>query len=169
MIAGTIMRIMKKNRLMSGLTSVGLSTIFLVLMAFSIWTTLIIQQTASRTTISAYLNDQYQQARFAVGAEESLERKYRPEPRAAHTAATVVLVTALHNIDRRGDSHDQRVVAHILAIQQRYLTATHLLFTALAMELDHHAIDPVFSAMQQQVNTEAISAERIPCRLTAAL
>src|ERR1700730_572544 len=113
---------MKKNHVMSGLTSVGLSAILLVLTAFSIGAALITQQATSRTAISAYLNDQYQQALFAVGAEESLERKYRlepgPEPRAAHTAAAAALVTALHNIDRRGDGHDQRVGALIMATTQ---------------------------------------------------
>jgi len=159
---------MKKNHLMSRLTSVGLTTILLVLTAFSIWATLTTQQAANRTAVSEYLNDQYQQARFAVGAEESLERKYRlepgPEPLANHKAAAAALVAALQNIAQRGDAHDRSIVEQVLATHQLYLSATHLMFAAvdqgnaaLAMNLDHTKIDPVFTAMQQQVYAEAIS------------
>ncbi len=158
---------MHKNHVISRLTSVGLITILLALTAFSIWATVITRQAATSTAVSEYLNDQYQQARFAIGAEESLERKYRlepgPDPLAAHTAAAAALVTALHNIARSGDAHDRRVVEQVLATNQLYLIATHLMFaavdrgnTALATNLDHHKIDPVFTAMQQQVNIEAI-------------
>src|SRR3984893_15420665 len=143
---------MKKNHVMSGLTSVGLSAILLVLTAFSIGAALITQQATSRTAISAYLNDQYQQARFAVGAEESLERKYRlepgPDPLANHTAAAAALVTALHHIAQSGDAEDRSIVAHVLAVHQLYWVATHLMFAAvdrgnaaLAMALDHNKID----------------------------
>ncbi|MFL5697820.1 MAG: diguanylate cyclase [Ktedonobacteraceae bacterium] len=156
-----------KNKLISRLTSSGLTTILIALTAFSIWATLTTQQAANRTTVSEYLNDQYQQARFAVSAEESLERKYRlepgPEPLANHTAAAAALVTALHNIAQRGDVHDRTTVEHILATHRLYLIDTHLMFaavdkgnTALAIDLDHHKIDPVFTDMQQRVNTEAI-------------
>ena len=156
-----------KNKLISRLTSAGLTTILIGLTAFSIWATLISQQAANRTTVSEYLNDQYQQARFDVGAEESLERKYRlepgPEPLANHTAAAAALVTALHNIAQRGNAHDRTTVEHILAAHRLYLINTHLMFaavdkgnTALAIDLDHHLIDPVFTDMQQRVNTEAI-------------
>jgi diguanylate cyclase (GGDEF)-like protein/putative nucleotidyltransferase with HDIG domain len=156
-----------KNKLISRLTSAGLTTILIGLTAFSIWATLISQQAANRTTVSEYLNDQYQQARFDVGAEESLERKYRlepgPEPLANHTAAAAALVTALHNIAQRGNAHDRTTVEYILAAHRLYLINTHLMFaavdkgnTALAIDLDHHLIDPVFTDMQQRVNTEAI-------------
>jgi len=159
---------MKKNHLISRLTSVGLTTILLVFTAFSIWATLTTQQAANRTAVSQYLNDQYQQARFAVGAEESLERKYRlepgPESLANQTAAAAALVTALHHIAQSGDAEDRTIVAQILAKNQRYLVATHLMFaavdqgnTALVISLDHHQVDPIFTDMQQQVNTQAIS------------
>lgn len=135
---------------------------------FSIWASLTTQQAANRTAVSVYLNDQYQQARFAVGAEESLERKYRlepgPEPLAAHTAAAMALDTALLNVAQKGDARDRAIVTYILATNQRYVRATHQMFAAVdagnatqAMELDHDRIDPVFTAMQQQVNTESIT------------
>jgi diguanylate cyclase (GGDEF)-like protein len=158
----------KKNHLISRLTSIGLTTILLALTAFSIWATLTTQQAATRAAASAYLNDQYQQARFAVGAEESLERKYRlepgPDPLASHTAAAAALVTALHNIAERGDTHDRRIVAQILALHQLYLVNTHLMFAAVdrgdltrVVSLDHTKTEPVFTAMQQRVNAQAIS------------
>ncbi len=160
-------KFMEKNHLVSRLTSIGLTTLLLTLTAFSIWASLITQQAATRTAVSEYLNDQYQQARFAVGAEESLERKYRlepgPEPLTAHTAAAASLDTALRLIAQKGDAHDRVIVSHILGLNKLYLVNTHLMFaavdqhnTALAIELDHNKIDPVFSNMQQQVNAQAI-------------
>ncbi len=159
---------MAKNHLVSRLTSIGLTTLLLALTAFSIWATVTTQQAANRTAVSEYLNDQYQQARFAVGAEESLERKYRlepgPEPLANHTAAVASLDTDLRHIAQKGDDHDRAIVDHILKLNRLYLVNTHLMFmavdqhnTALATELDHNKIDPVFSDMQEQVNAEAIS------------
>jgi hypothetical protein len=159
---------MQKNHLISRLTSIGLITILLVLTGFSIWSVLTTQQTGKRAVIAEYLNDQYQQARFAIGAEESLEREYRlepgPEPRAGHTAAAAALVAAIYNVARGGDAHDRRVVAQVLAIHRLYLLATHQMFAvmdkgnaAFAMNLAHNKIDPIFSSMQQRVDVEAIS------------
>lgn len=171
---------MKKNYLISRLMSIGLTTILLALTVFSLWATLTTQQAAAHTAVSEYLNDQYQQARFAVGAEESLERKYRlepgPEPLAAHTAAAADLDTTLQHIADAGNASDRRVVEQILAANQRYLLATHQMFaavdqgnTALAIKLDHSQIDPVFSAMQQQVNTQATNYRARAMQSLAAL
>ncbi|MDQ2906766.1 MAG: bifunctional diguanylate cyclase/phosphodiesterase [Chloroflexota bacterium] len=171
---------MKKNHTLSRLTSLGLTAILLVLTAFSMWAALTTQQAINRTTLSEYLNDQYQQARFAVGAEESLERKYRlepgPEPLAAHKAAANNLINALHNIYNQGDAHDRIVVEKVLTTHQLYLIATHLMFaavdrgnTTLAMDLDHNKIDPVFTVMQQTVNTQAISYRAEALQRLAAL
>ena len=171
---------MNKNHLVSRLTSVGLTAILLALTAFSVWATLITQQAATRTAVSEYLNDQYQQARFAVGAEESLERKYRlepgPDPLAAHTAAAASLDSALRLIAQNGDAHDRVIVNHVLELNQLYLVNTHLMFaavdqhnTALATELDHNKIDPVFSNMQQQVNGQAISYRSVAIQSLAKL
>jgi diguanylate cyclase (GGDEF)-like protein len=156
-----------KKHLISRLTSVGLITILLVLMGFSIWAALTTQQAAKRTVITEYLNDQYQQARFAIGVEESLERKYHLEPGpdtlAGHTAAAEALVVILHNVARAGDAHDRSVVTEVLATHWLYLLATHQMFvaidagkTALAINLEHNKIDPIFISMQQRINTEAI-------------
>jgi diguanylate cyclase (GGDEF)-like protein len=158
---------MKKKHLISRLTSVGLITLLLVLMGFSIWAALTTQQAAKRTVITEYLNDQYRQARFDISVEESLERKYHLEPGpdtlAGHTAAAEALVATLHNIARAGDAHDRSVVTEVLATHWLYLLATHQMFvaidagnTALAMNLEHNKIDPIFISMQQRVNTEAI-------------
>ena len=52
------------------------------------------------------LSDAYQQARFAVAAEESLERKYRlepgPEVRTRYQQAAASLLAALEDVHQRG-------------------------------------------------------------------
>jgi diguanylate cyclase (GGDEF)-like protein len=156
-----------KKHLMSRLTSIGLTTIILVLTAFSIWAVLTTQQVANSTAASEYLNDQYQQARFAVGVEEGLALQYRLEPNsktlAAYKAEDTALVTALNNIAQRGDTDDSTHIELILAAHQLYLNAIHLMFVAvdkgnatLTINIDHLNVDPAFTSMQQQVNTEAL-------------
>ncbi len=158
---------MKKNHLISQLTSVGLIAILLVLTGFSIWTALTTRQATENTIVAEYLSDQYGQARFAIGTEESLERLDRPtsfpEPPAGNTAAAA-FATALHNVARRGDAHDRSVVAQVLAIHQLYLLAIHQMFAAadkgaiaIATNLDNNKVYPAFNSMRNQVNIEAIN------------
>ncbi|MDQ2716570.1 MAG: bifunctional diguanylate cyclase/phosphodiesterase [Chloroflexota bacterium] len=157
---------MKKNHILSRLTSLGLTAILLVLTAFSIWATLTTQQAANRTALSEYFNDQYQQARLALDTENVLEHKYllepAPESLAAYNAAASGLINALHNVYNRGDAHDRIFVEKVLATHQLSLMDTHLMFAAvdngdvaLALDIDYNKIDPIFSTMQQIVNTEA--------------
>ena len=169
-----------KNHLMSRLTSVGLTTILLTLTAFSLWANLTTQQAVDRMAISGYLDEQFLQARIAIVSEESLERKYRLEPDskilADHTAAAQTLVATLHNITQKGDAHDRAIVKQTLATNQLYLIATHRMFSAidkgnpaLVMKLDHNKIDPVFTSMQQRINTEATSDNAEAVRNAAEL
>jgi diguanylate cyclase (GGDEF)-like protein len=112
------------------------------------------------------LADAYIEARFAVGAEESLERKYRLEPgplvRAQHAAAASGVDQAMATIARYGSPHDRAVAAVIVADNVGYLAASRRLFAATdrgdvsgALATDHLEVDPVFGAMQSTVDAEA--------------
>ncbi|MBA2283858.1 MAG: bifunctional diguanylate cyclase/phosphodiesterase, partial [Ktedonobacteraceae bacterium] len=157
---------MKKNHMLSRLTSLGLTAILLVLAAFSIWATLTTQQVADRTTLSEYFNDQYQQARLALDTENLIEHKYlldpTPESLTAYNAAASSLINALHNVYNRGDAQDRILVEKVLTIHRLSLMNTHLKFAAvdngdvaLALDIDANKIDPIFTTMQQFVNREA--------------
>src|SRR3954470_4829500 len=79
--------------------SIGLCAVLLLLTGFSVWVAFATNQAAISTKHASELSDKYEQARYAVGAEESLERKYRLEPsaevRAKHRAAAADLFAAL--------------------------------------------------------------------------
>ncbi len=114
----------------------------------------------------------FQDARFWVGQNESLERKYRVEPSPAvladHEQAGDNLVADLHSaaaIDRSATT--RRQVALILLAHERYEQATTRMFAAtrarnikLTHYLDHHLTDPVFTVIEQYVFTRANTASR---------
>src|SRR5216684_2987403 len=104
-------RRMNKMRLISHLSSFGLAIILLVLASFSVWAAMSTLDAATRAKAAVHLSDLYEQAHYAVGAEESLERKYRlepgPEALANHRAAAAMLVNVLQIVDRDGDTSDR--------------------------------------------------------------
>ncbi len=132
---------MKNAHTISHLASFGLAVVLLILTGFSIGAAVITQQLATNAQLAVSLSDRYEHARYAVGAEESLERKYRLEPSpevyALHRAAATTLVTILLTIQHDGSTQDQILIKHILSVHTLYLAATRDMFAAV----DAH--DPV--------------------------
>jgi diguanylate cyclase (GGDEF)-like protein len=105
----------------------------------------------------------YGDARFWVGQEESLERKYRLEPTRAvlhlHDASMKNLTGALKAvgaIDRSPPT--ARLIARLLREQGQYAAATALMFdavdahnTPLATDYDHASVDPIFGQIETAV------------------
>src|SRR5207245_1886897 len=139
---------MKNAYTISHLASFGLVAVLLILTGFSIGAAVITQQQANNAQLAVLLSDHYEHARYAVGAEESLERKYRLEPSpevyALHRAAASTLVTILLTIEHDGNTQDQTLVKHLLSVHTLYLAATGDMFaavdardTARVVRLDH--------------------------------
>ena len=122
-------------KVLSRLASLGMALVLLVLVSFSIWAAITTLDAAVQAQGSVHLSEQYEQARFAVGAEESLERKYRLEPGpdvlAGHRAAGALLVSALQIVYRDGDASDRTLVKQLLALHKRYLITVDLMFAAV--------------------------------------
>ncbi len=157
---------MKNAHTISHLASFGLAVVLLILTGFSIGAAVITQQLATNAQLAVSLSDRYEHARYAVGAEESLERKYRLEPSpevyALHRAAATTLVTILLTIQHDGSTQDQILIKHILSVHTLYLAATRDMFAAVdahdpvrVERIDHLKVDPVFEQIQSQVNTAA--------------
>jgi hypothetical protein len=76
-------------------------------------------------------------ARFAVAAEESLERKYRlepgPEVRERYRQAATALVAALDVVHGRGDREDRLLAQRLEAQHARCLAAIGRMFAAVDM------------------------------------
>jgi signal transduction histidine kinase len=146
----------------------GLAAALLLLTGFSVWVAYSTSETSRRVSRSVRLADEYQAARFAVSTEESLERKYRLEPgptiRADFEKASHSLAAALRAASTDGDARDRAFVARVLGQHRVYLEAQNRMFAAVdlgresqVLRIDSAEVDPVFGAIEQQVN--AISAQ----------
>jgi diguanylate cyclase (GGDEF)-like protein len=109
----------------------------------------------------------YADARFWVGQEESLERKYRLEPgaqvRALHTRAEAAFVDDLARVGGLDPSPaTHRFLASVGSAHAGYVRASEKLFRAvdrrqgaLVIRLDHELVDPVFGAVQKAVDARS--------------
>jgi diguanylate cyclase (GGDEF)-like protein/PAS domain S-box-containing protein len=109
------------------------------------------------------VSDAFEQARYSVGAEESLERKYRLEPsreiRERHAAAAASLLAWLRkarDLDPRGSA---ALVDSVASENMAYMAAIVRLFAAVdandtqqANAIDASEADPSFSAIEHAVS-----------------
>src|SRR4051812_47302310 len=146
--------------------SLGLCVVLLFLTGFSVWVAVATNQAAISTKRASTLSDKYEQARYAVGAEESLERKYRLEPsaevRAKHRAAAADLFAALAFVQQAGDQHDRALVTAVTDLHSHYLDALNRMFAAvdagdtkLVLAIDDQEVDPAFGSIEEQVDSAA--------------
>ena len=119
----------------SRLASIGLLVVLVALPGFALWGATITYRTGQEVRRSTKLNDTYEQARYTVGAEESLERKYRLEPgpdvRARHSVAGADLAKALDRAAKMGDEAERQSIRDVLAKHEDYLGAISQMFAAV--------------------------------------
>jgi diguanylate cyclase (GGDEF)-like protein len=155
---------MKRMHLVSRLASLGLVMVLLILTGFSLGTAVITQHATNDARVAFQLSDLYEQARYEIGIEKSLESKYLLDPgsniRAQHRAAAAMLVQILRKVYRDGDGNDRACVQRLLAEHRRYLLASNQLFAAvdagaktLVLTIDQMDVNPVYGQIQQQMNT----------------
>jgi diguanylate cyclase (GGDEF)-like protein/PAS domain S-box-containing protein len=108
------------------------------------------------------LSDAFEQARFAVATEESLNRKYRLQPsaevRGRHQEAATSLLAALERARVVGDPADGVLISDVLAMHKEYLLAIDRMFAAVdagdttrANEMDRIEVDPRFDNMEVRI------------------
>ena len=126
---------------------------------------------AARARQSSELGRTFQEARFAVAAEESLERKYRLQPgtriRSAHAKAAKALGKALNSVRLNG-SHDDSVLGDRIKVEHgKYLASIHRLFdavdakdTAQVLLIDAEEVDPSFEKIEREVSEAAVEHDR---------
>ncbi len=128
------------------------------------------------------LNGNFQEARYAVVAQESLEHKYRLEPapddRPAEEAAARALSQAMAGIVALGDAGDRAAAHAIMSADGAYLRSTAPLFAAVdrgdlaeAAEIDRASVSPLLSRLRRAVDERAqsnrIRSQNALDRLTA--
>jgi diguanylate cyclase len=155
-----------KGRTVTRWATGGLAAVLLLLTGFALWAAYSTNRAARQADHFNRLSDAYQQARFAVAAEESLERKYRlepgPEVRQRYQQAAADLVAALDVVRERGSREDQILEERLDADHARYLDAISRMFAAVdagdtkrVLIIDNEQVDPLFSKIEEQVNVAA--------------
>jgi diguanylate cyclase (GGDEF)-like protein len=143
-----------------------LAIALLALSGVATWSAFETSAAANATQRAGRVADAYEAAQFAVGTEESLERKYRLEPAAAirqqHLAAKADLDSALAAVVRHGNASDRTTAADLTQRNAAYLVASDQLFAAAdrgdvsgQIALDHGAVDPIFGTMQDIIYAQA--------------
>jgi diguanylate cyclase (GGDEF)-like protein len=143
-----------------------LAIALLALSGVATWSAFETSAAANATQRAGRVADAYEAAQFAVGTEESLERKYRLEPAAAirqqHLAAKADLDSALATVVRHGNASDRTTAADLTQRNAAYLVASDQLFAAAdrgdvsgQIALDHGAVDPIFGTMQDIIYAQA--------------
>ena len=156
----------KRSRVATGALVLTLLTIS----GFGIWSADATSVAADQAIAANALSDDYAMAATAVGAEESLERKYRLEPgpniRTRYDDSVASLAAALGAVRKDGGARDRALVDRVLAEQKDYLAATDQLFAAVdrgdlrtVLAIDGGEVDPSATAVQTLV-LDAAAHER---------
>jgi predicted signal transduction protein with EAL and GGDEF domain len=169
-----------RPRASTRLATTGLAAVLVLLTGFSLWAAYSTNRAARQTDRLSRLGDAYQQAHFAVAAEQSHERDYRlepgPEARASFQQATASLLDALEVVRQHGDGGDRALVKEVLADHDRYLEVIGRLFAAIdagdtmrAEAIDEGEEDPLFDEIQEHVDTAADTRHQQALAALAAL
>ncbi len=159
----------------------GLLAVLCFLAGFSLLTDSDLAGRAAGAQRGTRLGQLYGDARFWVGQEESLERKYRLEPSRAvaqlHTDSESNLnhdLVAIGRIDRAPGT--QQLVTHLASEQRLYARASEEMFVAvdahntpLVLHYDHQIVDPIFGAIETAVFARSAQSGRQALRGAARL
>ncbi|MFL5654465.1 MAG: EAL domain-containing protein [Ktedonobacteraceae bacterium] len=157
---------MHKTHRLSRLASLGLVAVLLILTVYAIYTTVITLAVISQANKSVYISDLYQQARYLIKAEESLEWQYHVQPdadvRTQLNATSAQLITTLQIVSRDGNASDRARVEQLITEQKHYELVVNRMIAAIdtgdtrqAHIIDDTEVDPVYGPMTQQVDTDA--------------
>jgi hypothetical protein len=157
-------------RVTSWACTAGLVAVLCFLAGFSLETQRSVAAHARAADQANKLAAVYADARFWVGQEESLERKYRLEPEndvlALHTNAEAAVVADLARVRSLDPSPaTRRFLATVGSRHAAYVRASKTMFravdlvqTARVVRLDHELVDPVFGAVQHAVYARSTAA-----------
>jgi diguanylate cyclase len=148
---------------------VGLGVVLLVLTGLAVWVGVSTSRATTAAARAGETSAAFEDARYAVGQEESLERKYRLEPspqvRDLHGAAGRDLTAALRAAAASGDARQRAVVRNVLMRQTAYLASIDRMFAAkdagrenLVLVIDGREVDPSFAAIERAVDAAAAAA-----------
>jgi diguanylate cyclase (GGDEF)-like protein/PAS domain S-box-containing protein len=145
---------------------IGLGSVLGFLALFALGIAITSHAAGDAVRSASVVSDAYDEARFAVAAEESLERKYRlehaPDVREQFGDAAATLDAALEDARAAGTEADARLVAEVLGLHDTYLRVTDRMFAAvdigevgLVRLIDNTEADPIFARIEALVEFAA--------------
>ena len=162
------------------LAVMGLLTVLVVAPGLAVWAAFATFLTGSQLQDAMEVSRVAERARYAIGAEQSLQRLYRlapaPEVRAAHENAGATLIEALERVRAVGEPEDAPLIDTILARHEAYYGATDHMFAAMdrsdqeaAASIDAFEVDPAFAPLNDEVLAIASRYRRLAQKDLGAL
>jgi len=154
----------------------GLLAVVCLLAGLAILTENRVAAEAARTDRATRVSAVYADARYWVGQEESLERKYRLEPRREildlHHEAEARVAADLRAVDRLDHSAaSRRFIARLSRQHDTYVRASASMMRAVGWRdvdlveyLDSHVVDPIFTEVQSAIEARSLRAGEIAKR-----
>jgi len=146
--------------------TIGLAVALIVTPALSFWGAFESYRAGVEAKYASAVSDAFEQARYELGSEESLERKYWLEPtkevRDKHAQAAASMVSWLVKARALHSKDGAAAIDDILIKHSIYLSAVSRLFAAIeahdlakASAIDSTESDPSFDAIERDVSTDA--------------
>jgi diguanylate cyclase (GGDEF)-like protein/PAS domain S-box-containing protein len=160
--ANVASRIPRRQAIAGRFAPLGLLIVLLAVSGCALWAATVTYQTGAAVTYAAALSEAFDTARYAVGQEESLERKYRLEPaekiRNHHQMAARAMITALLQARTISGPADRLLIDDVVAHHVQYLQAISHMFaavdandTAASTAIDEVEVDPRFDKIETQI------------------
>jgi diguanylate cyclase (GGDEF)-like protein len=157
---------LKRTNLVSRIANSLSFVVLLLLLVFSIWAAMLIQQAASAVQVSISVSDTYEQILNTLSDEEALEYEYVFNPstvvRNEHLAAATRVSNLAQVLLQDSTTDDNIVAQHVLTEQASYLFYSGQFFSAIdakdftrARTIHSKEIDPLFTQIENELSQQA--------------
>jgi diguanylate cyclase (GGDEF)-like protein/PAS domain S-box-containing protein len=148
------------------LSAMGLAAVLIFMPALAFWGAWTNYDAGLASKRANAVSDAFEQARYNVGAEESLERKYRLEPseevREKHAHAAASLIAWLQKARDLDPRVSAALIDGVVLRHRMYMSAIARMFDAVdakdseeAKSIDGAEVDPSFEGIERQVSAAA--------------
>ena len=163
------LRSLMRRQTSTRLASVGLAVVLFGLPGFAFWGAVSTFRASELARNATALSDALEEARYAIGEEESLERKYRLEPgvevRQMHTHAGEAMLDAIAKARPLADPKTAVLIDHVRRRHDVYRSAIDRMFAAIdagdvakTNVIDSDEVDPIFGEIGEQISGAAAAS-----------
>ena len=157
---------MKNHSLVSHMCTLGMALVLFTLIIFASWAAVSTQESSNSAKTTISLSHLYEQARYLIGIEETIDWRYHVKPgaqsRTQMRAVNMSLLQILGILSRSEVTNDRSNAQQLRVFQQSYFLAVNEMFTAIdegeraqAERIDNTRVDPSYTPMTHLVSTAA--------------